>query len=94
MTSPINYKFRLYVAGEGPHSLQATINLQAICRDYLPGRFEIEVIDVFADPLRALADGVLLTPLLVKDCPMPMRKVVGTLSDRASVLQALEIPEE
>jgi circadian clock protein KaiB len=93
MSGPTFYKFRLYVAGEGPHSLQAIANLQAICSEYLEGRHEIELIDVFADPDRALADHVILTPLLMKLSPGPLRKLVGTLGQRTSVLIALGIGE-
>jgi circadian clock protein KaiB len=92
MSTPTHFKFRLYVAGDGPNSAQAVANLDAICREHLAERHEIEVVDVLREPQRALADLVMLTPLLVKLSPEPVRKITGTLSQRGPVLQALGLP--
>jgi circadian clock protein KaiB len=83
------FKFRLYVAGDALNSAQAVANLAALCRTYLPDRHEIEVVDVFREPKRALADGIFMTPTLVKLAPSPTRRIVGTLSQTQPVLQAL-----
>jgi circadian clock protein KaiB len=83
------FKFRLYVAGDALNSIQALANLGALCREYLPDRHEIEVVDVFREPQRALADGIFMTPTLVKLAPSPVRRIVGTLSQTQPVLQAL-----
>jgi circadian clock protein KaiB len=87
----MQYKFRLYITGVGPNSAQAVVNLNALCREHLSERHEIEIIDVLLDPKRALADGVLLTPMLVKLFPAPIRKIIGTLSETQPVLLALGI---
>lgn len=92
MRKPAHFKFRLYVAGDGPNSSQAMANLDAICREHLAERHEIEVVDVLREPQRALTDFVMLTPLLVKLSPVPVRKITGTLSQRETVLQALDLP--
>lgn len=89
MKPEAQFKFRLYVAGDGPHSIEAIANLHALCREHLPERHEIDVVDVLSEPQRALTDGVMLTPLLVKLSPPPVRKIMGTLSQRNSVLLAL-----
>ena len=89
MSRPAIYKFRLYVAGGGPNSSQARANLDAFCRDYLPDRHKIEIIDVFKDPKRALADRIFMTPTLIKLWPLPVRTIVGTLSNEQIVLQTL-----
>lgn len=89
MSRRVVYTFRLYIAGDTPNSAQATANLQAICRAHLSDRHEIEIIDVFRDPKRALADGIFLTPMLLKLCPAPVRRIIGTLGDTPTVLQAL-----
>jgi circadian clock protein KaiB len=89
MVNKSQFKFRLYVAGNGPHSTQAIVNLNAICAEHLPDRHEIEVVDVMLDQGRALSDGVMLTPLLMKLSPAPILKIVGTLSQPESVLRAL-----
>ena len=89
MKKDAQFKFRLYVAGEAPNSAQALANLNAICLAHLSDRHEIAVVDVFKEPGRALADGIFLTPTLIKLWPLPMRRIVGTLSQAEVVLQAL-----
>ena len=89
MSRRVKFKFRLYVAGDALNSAQAIANLAALCRAHLAGRYEIEVVDVFQEPKRALADGILMTPTLVKLGPSPVRRIVGTLSQTQPVLQAL-----
>ena len=83
------YKFRLYVAGDGPHSVEAVGNLKAFCDECLIGRCEIEVVDVMREQQRALDDRVMLTPLLVKVSPAPTRRIVGNLSQRQELRRAL-----
>jgi len=89
MSRPTIFKFRLYVAGDALNSAQARSNLNALCRAHLAGRHEIEVVDVFREPQRALADAVFMTPTLIKLAPLPVRTIVGTLSQTQTVLQAL-----
>jgi circadian clock protein KaiB len=84
------FKFRLYVAGDAQNSAQAVTNLNALCRAHLLDRHDIEVVNVFREPKRALADGIYMTPTLVKLAPSPApRRIVGTLSQTQPVLQAL-----
>ena len=89
MSRPILLKFRLYIAGDAQNSAQAIANLTALCRAHLPDRHDIEVVDVFREPKRALADRILMTPTLIKLTPAPVRRIVGTLSQLAPVLHAL-----
>lgn len=80
---------RLYVAGDGPNSRQAVGNLNAICRRWLePGGYQLEIIDILEEPLRALDDGILVTPTLTVDGSAPV-SIVGTLSDHGAVARAL-----
>ncbi len=83
------FKFRLYVAGDAQNSSQALANLKVICKEHLPDRYDVEVVDVFREPRRALVDGIFMTPTLVKLAPSPRRQIVGTLSNAQPVLQAL-----
>ena len=83
------FKFRLYVAGDAPNSVQARVNLAAICRTYLPGLHEIEIVDVFQHPKRALIDGIFITPTLVRVAPAPVCRIIGALSQVPIVLQAM-----
>ena len=84
---------RLYIANNAPNSVQALANLAEICKEHMKENYMLEVIDVIDDPLRALADGILVTPSLAKLSPAPATKIVGNLSDRSSVLRALGIKE-
>jgi circadian clock protein KaiB len=83
------YQLLLYVAGDAPNSARARANLNDFCRRVLQDRHALEVIDVLQDPQRALADGVYLTPMLVKLAPSPARRIVGNLSDLQRLLDAL-----
>ena len=82
---------RLYIADNAPNSLKAIANLEAVCKEYLQDSFKLEIVDVLQFPLRALADGILVTPSLAKLSPSPTAKIVGNLSDRVNLLQALGI---
>lgn len=84
-----DFKFRLYIAGDTQNSREAIAALNAICDEHLQDRHEIEVDDVFREPRRALSDGILTTPTLVKLAPAPVRRVVGTLEPSALVLRTL-----
>lgn len=84
-------QLRLYVAGGAPNSARAVANLVTICNEQKRLLCKVEIIDVLKHPLRALADGVLVTPHLAKLSPAPAAKIFGSLSDRASVLAALGI---
>jgi circadian clock protein KaiB len=93
---PVNSQtilFRLYIAGSAPNSVRAVANLNDICKEYLSNRYKIEIIDVLADPLRALTEGILLTPTLVKVSPLPGWQMAGDLSAKAHVLLALGMKE-
>lgn len=85
------FVFRLYIAAGAPNSLRAQANLRILCETYLNGRFEIEVVDVLQEPLRALADQVLVTPTLLKVAPPPSWQMAGDLSATSRILLALNI---
>lgn len=89
MSQRAPYTFQLYVAGDAPNSAQAIANLTAFCRQHLPDHHEIEVVDVFREPKRALAEGIFMTPTLVVLTPPPVRRIVGTLSQAQTMLLAL-----
>jgi circadian clock protein KaiB len=86
-------KLILYVAGETPKSLAAIANLERICADHLPGQYEIEVIDLRQDPKLAREHSILAIPTLVRELPVPMRKIIGDLSDTHKVLVNLKISD-
>ena len=88
------YIFRLYIAGGAPNSVRALANLYAICRKHFPQSHRIEVIDVLKEPLRALAEAILVTPTLVKLSPAPEQQIIGNLSEEEEVLRALGLPQK
>jgi circadian clock protein KaiB len=94
VTRKIKFKFQLYVAADTLNSIQAIANLRALCRMYLDGRYEIEIVDVFREPNRALIEGIRMTPTLLKVAPPPVRRIVGTLSETQRVLEALGLTVE
>lgn len=85
------YKFRLFVAGETPNSAMARSNLLKFCREHLPDRHEIEIVDVLRDPQRALADGIFMTPMLIRLSPLPALRIIGTLSDLETVRISMDL---
>jgi circadian clock protein KaiB len=94
MTERPTYKFRLYVAGDSPNSVQAKTKLKAFCQEYLPDQHEIEFVDVIREPRKALSERVFLTPTLFKLSPEPRRKIVGTLKDTGALREILGLPPE
>ncbi len=83
------FRFELYVIGNAPHSRSAILNLRDICDSHLAERYEIEIIDVGLQPRRALEQGILITPMLVRAAPGPVCKIAGNLSNRQAVIEAL-----
>jgi circadian clock protein KaiB len=80
---------RLYVAGDAPNSLRAIANVRAICAEHFASGHDLEIVDLLEHPRRALADGVIVTPTLIKLFPLPAQRVIGNLSDTNQVLLAL-----
>ena len=86
--SKVRYRLRLYIAGRGPYAARAERNL-ADAAAAAGFDYDLEVIDLCAEPHRALVDRVVVTPTLVKLSPLPRAIVIGDLSDRVKILQAL-----
>jgi circadian clock protein KaiB len=74
-------KLRLYIAGNAPNSVLARRNLDALLASLAPQTYQLEIIDCLQDPARTLADGIFVTPTLLKIAPPPECTVVGSLSD-------------
>ena len=85
------WQLRLYVAGQTPKSLVAFSNLKKICEDHLKARYRIEVIDLLAQPALSKGDQILAIPTLVRKLPVPVRKIIGDLSDTERVLVGLDL---
>lgn len=85
------WELRLYVAGQTPKSVTALSNLRQYCEQHLQGRYQIEVIDLLLNPQLAEGDQILAIPTLVRKVPVPIRKIIGDLSDQERVLVGLDI---
>ncbi|HUE43363.1 MAG TPA: circadian clock KaiB family protein [Candidatus Sulfotelmatobacter sp.] len=86
-------ELRLYVAGQTPKSLAALANLKKICDEHLTGRYKLHVIDLVKTPQLAQGDQILAIPTLVRNLPVPIRKIIGDLSDLEKVLVGLNLRE-
>jgi circadian clock protein KaiB len=82
---------RLYVAGQSPKALKAYANLQIICDQRLKGKYSIEIIDLLVNPHLGAEDQILALPTLVRKLPVPVRKIIGDLSDTEGVLIGLNL---
>jgi circadian clock protein KaiB len=85
------WDLRLYIAGQTPHSLAAISNLKRICEEHLKGEYRIEVIDLLVNPQLSRDDQIVAIPTLVRKLPVPIRKIIGDLSDTARTLVGLQL---
>ena len=85
------YRLRLYITGASRSSLQAMVNLKQFCRQYLEGRYELEVIDLYQQPELARLEQLMVAPTLVKTSPLPVRRLIGTLSNQQEVMRLLDV---
>ena len=85
------WQLRLYTAGQTPRSLAAFRNLKKVCEEHLPGQYEIEVIDLLANPRLAKDHQIVAIPTLVRKLPNPIRKIIGDLSDVERTLVGLDL---
>jgi circadian clock protein KaiB len=85
-----NWLLKLYVSGQGRLSRSARANLERLCRQYLAGGYRIEVIDLLEHPALAKEHEIVAVPMVVREAPVPIRKLVGDLSDSARALAALQ----
>jgi circadian clock protein KaiB len=86
-------ELKLYVAGQTPKSLAALANLNKICKEHLQGRYKLQVIDLVKKPQMAQGDQILAIPTLVRRLPVPIRKIIGDLSDLEKVVVVLNLRE-
>ena len=85
------WELRLYIAGQTPKSVSALRNLNKYCEEHLQGKYKIEVIDLLLQPQLAEGDQIFAVPTLVRKVPVPIRKIIGDLSNEEKVLVGLNI---
>jgi len=85
------YVLRLFITGILPNSVRAVKNINAICEQYLKGRYELEIIDIYQQPSLSLTENIIAVPVLIKKFPLPEERVIGDLSDTKMVLKELNL---
>ena len=88
------YILRLYVTGMTSRSSRAVDNLKTICDEYLEGRYDLEVIDIYQQPVLTKGEQIVAAPTLIKKLPLPMRRIIGDMSNRDRVLLGLDLIRE
>lgn len=86
-----SWNLRLYVAGQTPRSLTAFANLKRLCEEYLPGKHQIEVVDLVKQPQLAQRDEIVALPTLVRKLPEPIKRVIGDLSNLEKVMVGMDL---
>ena len=92
LVTPARLQLRLYVSGNAPNSVRAIANIKAICDMHFAAAHDLEIVDILENPQQALADGVIVSPTLLKLLPIPTARLIGDLSDTIRVLQTLTSP--
>jgi circadian clock protein KaiB len=82
---------QLYVSGMSPKSMEAIENIKQLCDEHLKDAFELEIIDIYKHPERAVDQHIVFSPSLIKQLPLPRRTLIGTLADTGKVIKALGI---
>jgi circadian clock protein KaiB len=85
------YILRLYVTGMTARSTRALANIKEICNEYLQGRYELQVIDLYQQPMLSKGEQIIAVPTLIRRLPLPLRRIIGDLSDRERVLIGLDL---
>ena len=85
------YVLRLYVTGMTPKSTQAIANVQKLCEEYLEGRYELKVIDIYQQPKLAKGEQIIAAPTLIKRLPLPLRRLIGDMSDTERFLVGIDL---
>lgn len=89
-----HYQLRLYITGTTPRSAQAIANIRSLCEEFLAGHYDLEVIDIYQQPTEAAKKQIIAAPTLVKELPIPPRRLIGDLSDRGKVILGLNLTEK
>jgi circadian clock protein KaiB len=85
------FVLRLYVTGMNQKSTRAIANVQKLCENYLEGRYELYVIDIYQQPKLAQGEQIIATPTLIKQLPLPLRKLIGDMSDTEKFLVGIDL---
>ena len=88
-----HYTLRLYITGTTARSTEAISNIRNLCEEYLHGRYDLEVVDIYQQPGQAADAQIIAAPTLVKEFPRPLKKLIGNLADREKVIIGLNLKD-
>ena len=88
------YVLRLYVAGLTPRSVAAIASVKKICEEHLEGRYELEIVNLYDDPTLAKGEQIIAAPTLIKQLPLPLRRLIGDMADTRKLLVGLDLREK
>lgn len=86
---PVYYKLKLFVTGASPNSLRAITNTKSFCEHYLKNHYQLEIVDVYQQPLIAQTEQIVALPMLIKKFPLPEKRLIGDMSDTEKVIKGL-----
>lgn len=85
------YVLKLYVTGRSPNSTRAVVNIKRLCERYLAGRYDLRIVDLYQRPELARGQQIIAAPTLIKEWPLPVKRILGDMSDERRVLSGLDI---
>ena len=85
------YVLKLYITGATPRSTKAIMNIRQICEEHLKGRYELDIVDIFQQPVLAKGEQIIAAPTLIKKLPLPLRRFIGDMSDTDKILLGLDL---
>ncbi len=85
------YVLRLYVAGSTPRSTRAIENIKRVCDEHLKGRYDLQVIDLYQQPVLAKGEQIIAAPTLIRKLPLPLRKFIGSMADKDRILVGMDL---
>ena len=88
---PRQFVLRLYVAGMSPRSQEAIRNVTAICQEHLAGRYDLQVIDIYQQPVLAKGEQIIAAPTLIKKLPLPLRRLIGGMTQEEKFIVGLDL---
>lgn len=93
-TDSRKYVLKLYITGATPRSTKAIMNIRQICEEHLKGRYELDIIDIFQQPVLAKGEQIIAAPTLIKKLPLPLRRFIGDMSDTDKILLGLDLRQK
>ncbi len=92
--APKEFKLRLFITGTTPNSIKAITNLKAFCEEHLKDRYDLEIVDVYQEPGLAASEQIVALPILIKSAPLPVKRLIGDMSDIDKMFKGLGITQQ